>query len=96
MPGDRLRRILAELGAGGDGLWAARLCAVFPQIGGVTGAGVMLMSGGARAWAAEAFSRLRRYARSRNLRLTDVANRIVGSLDPQAWAPARRSAPPIS
>jgi len=36
---------LAELGAGGDGLSAARLCAVFPQIAGVTGAGVMLMSG---------------------------------------------------
>jgi len=32
MPGDRLRPILAELGAGGDGLSAARLCAVFPQI----------------------------------------------------------------
>jgi hypothetical protein len=45
MPGDRLRRILAELGAGGNGLSAARLCAVFPQITGVTGAGVMLMSG---------------------------------------------------
>ncbi len=45
MPGDRLRRILAELRAGGDGLSAARLCAVFPQIAGVTGAGVMLMSG---------------------------------------------------
>ena len=46
---------------------------------------------------AEAFSRLRRDARSRNLRLTDVAEAaIVGSLDPQAWAPARRSAPPIS
>ena len=45
MPGDRLRRILAELGAGGDGLSAARLCAVFPQIAGVSGAGVMLMSG---------------------------------------------------
>ena len=46
---------------------------------------------------AEAFSRLRRHARSRNLRLTDVAEAaIVGSLDPQAWAPARRSAPPIS
>jgi hypothetical protein len=44
MPGERLRRILAELGAG-DGLSAARLCAVFPQIAGVTGAGVMLMSG---------------------------------------------------
>ena len=46
---------------------------------------------------AEAFSRLRRYARNRNLRLTDVAEAaIVGSLDPQAWAPARRSAPPMS
>src|SRR5690348_7652827 len=45
MPGDRLRRILAELSAGGDGLSAARLCAVFPQMAGVTGAGVMLMSG---------------------------------------------------
>jgi hypothetical protein len=43
---------------------------------------------------AEAFSRLRRYARNRNLCLTDVA--IVGSLDPQAWAPERRSAPPMS
>src|SRR5689334_21210200 len=32
MPGDRLRPILAELGTGGDGLSAARLCAVFPQI----------------------------------------------------------------
>jgi ANTAR domain len=38
---------------------------------------------------AEAFSRLRRYARNRNLRLTDVAEAaIVGSLDPEAWAPA--------
>ena len=48
---------------------------------------------------AEAFSRLRRFARNRNrnLRLTDVAETaIVGSLDPQAWAPARRSAPPMS
>ena len=46
---------------------------------------------------AEAFSRLRRYARNRNLRLTDVAEAaIVGSLDPQAWAPARPSAPPVS
>ena len=45
MPGDRLRRILAELGAGGDGLSAARLCAIFPQLAGVSGAGVMLMSG---------------------------------------------------
>jgi len=46
---------------------------------------------------AEAFSRLRRFARNRNLRLTDVAEAaIVGSLDPQAWAPARPSAPPVS
>jgi GAF domain-containing protein len=46
---------------------------------------------------AEAFSRLRRYARNRNLRLTDVAEAaIVGSLDPQAWAPAGHSAPPMS
>ena len=46
---------------------------------------------------AEAFSRLRHYARNRNLRLTDVAEAaIAGSLDPQAWAPARRSAPPSS
>jgi GAF domain-containing protein len=37
---------------------------------------------------AEAFSRLRRYARNRNLRLTDVAHAaIAGTLDPQAWAP---------
>ena len=45
MPGDRLRRILAELSAGGYGFSAAQLCAVFPRIAGVTGAGVMLMSG---------------------------------------------------
>jgi hypothetical protein len=45
MPGDRLRRILAEL-SDGDGPWPAeRLCAVFPRIAGVEGAGVMLMSG---------------------------------------------------
>ena len=44
---------------------------------------------------AEAFSRLRRYARNRNLRLTEVAEAaIVGTLDPQAWAPAAGSAPP--
>jgi GAF domain/ANTAR domain len=43
---------------------------------------------------AEAFSRLRRYARNRNLRLTDVAEAaIVGSLDPQAW-PRRTVRPP--
>jgi GAF domain-containing protein len=37
---------------------------------------------------AEAFFRLRAYARNRNLRLTDVAQAAVdGILDPQAWAP---------
>ena len=40
---------------------------------------------------AEAFSRLRHYARNRNLRLTEVA--IVGSLDPQAWP--RRAVRPL-
>src|SRR6266487_3921010 len=45
MAGDRLLRILAELGAEGNGWSAARLCAVCPQIVGVTGAGVMLISG---------------------------------------------------
>ena len=36
---------------------------------------------------AEAFSRLRAYARSRNLRLTDVAQAATdGTLDPRAWA----------
>jgi GAF domain-containing protein len=42
---------------------------------------------------AEAFSRLRAYARNRNLRLTYVAQAAVnGTLDPLAWAvpPARR------
>jgi GAF domain-containing protein len=35
----------------------------------------------------EAFSRMRSYARSRNLRLTDVAQAAIdGTLDPQAWA----------
>jgi GAF domain-containing protein len=35
----------------------------------------------------EAFARLRDYARSHNLRLTDVAQAAVdGTLDPQAWA----------
>ena len=35
---------------------------------------------------AEAFSRLRRYARNHNLRLTDVAQSAVdGTLDPSAW-----------
>ena len=42
---------------------------------------------------AEAFSRLRAYARNRNLRLTDVAQAAVdGTLDPQAWAPPARPA----
>jgi GAF domain-containing protein len=41
---------------------------------------------------AEAFSRLRAYARRHNLRLTDVAQAAVdGTLDPLAWAPSRRS-----
>ena len=46
---------------------------------------------------AEAFSRLRRYARNHNLRLTEVAEAaIVGTLDPRAWATASRSASPTS
>jgi GAF domain-containing protein len=41
---------------------------------------------------AEAFSRLRRYARDKNYLLTDVAQAAIdGSLDPAAWAPARTS-----
>jgi GAF domain-containing protein len=37
---------------------------------------------------AEAFARLRAYARSHNLRLTDVAQAATeGTLDPSAWAP---------
>ena len=36
---------------------------------------------------AEAFARLRAYARSSNLRLTDVARAAIdGTLDPRAWA----------
>jgi GAF domain-containing protein len=43
---------------------------------------------------AEAFARLRSYARSRNRRLTDVAEAAVdGTLDPLAWTPPARSAP---
>jgi GAF domain-containing protein len=43
---------------------------------------------------AEAFSRLRTYARNANLRLTDVAQAAIdGTLDPQAWAPPGRAAP---
>ena len=46
---------------------------------------------------AEAFSRLRRYARNHNLRLTEVAEAaIVGTVDPRAWAPAGHSASPSS
>jgi hypothetical protein len=45
MPGDRLHRIVAALSAGGDARSSARLCGVCPGIAGVTGAGVMLMSG---------------------------------------------------
>ena len=46
MADDRLHRILAELSAGGGDAWSsARLCAVCPGIAGVSGAGVMLMSG---------------------------------------------------
>ncbi len=40
---------------------------------------------------AEAFARLRAYARSHNRRLTDVAEAAIdGTLDPQAWAPSSR------
>jgi GAF domain-containing protein len=43
---------------------------------------------------AEAFSRLRTYARNHNRRLTDVAQAAVdGTLDPQAWAPPGRAGP---
>jgi len=43
---------------------------------------------------AQAFSRLRAYARSRNLRLTDVAQAAIdGTLDPAAWARPARPAP---
>ena len=45
MPGERLRRILAELSDGESTWQAARLCAVGPQFTGVNGVGVMLMSG---------------------------------------------------
>jgi GAF domain len=45
MPGDRLRRVLAMLAAGGDGWSSVRLCGACPQILGVSGAAVMLMSG---------------------------------------------------
>jgi GAF domain-containing protein len=43
---------------------------------------------------AEAFARLRAYARSRNHRLTDVARAVIdGTLDPRAWAPPRPASP---
>src|SRR6266516_2705056 len=45
MAGDRLRRVLAALSAGGDGCSSARLCQACPGIVDVSGAGVMLMSG---------------------------------------------------
>ena len=44
---------------------------------------------------AEAFSRLRAYARNHNLRLTDVAQAAIdGTLDPLAWAPPPRPGSP--
>jgi GAF domain-containing protein len=43
---------------------------------------------------AQAFSRLRAYARNSNRRLTDVARAAIdGTLDPAAWAPPARPAP---
>ena len=45
MPGDRLHRVMAALSAGGDGWSSGQLCEVCPGIVGVSGAGVMLMSG---------------------------------------------------
>jgi len=46
MPGDRRARIQAALAAGGDvGRSSARLCEVCAEVVGVSGAGVMLMSG---------------------------------------------------
>ncbi len=43
---------------------------------------------------AEAFGRLRRYARANNLLLTDVAQAaIAGTLDPSAWGPRAPSNP---
>jgi hypothetical protein len=38
MAGDRLRRVLAVLAAGGDGWSSVRLCGACPQIVGVSGA----------------------------------------------------------
>jgi hypothetical protein len=45
MAEDRLYRILEVMAGGGDGWSSARLCAACPAIMGVSGAGVMLMSG---------------------------------------------------
>lgn len=45
MAGDRLHRILGAVFIGEDGWSSARLCGACPGIVGVTGAGVMLMSG---------------------------------------------------
>lgn len=46
MTGDRLSRILAELSAADDGSWSsARLCEVTRDVVGLSGAGVMIMSG---------------------------------------------------
>jgi GAF domain-containing protein len=43
---------------------------------------------------AEAFARLRAYARTRNHRLTDVARAAIdGTLEPRAWAPPRPASP---
>ena len=43
---------------------------------------------------AEAFARLRSYARDHNRRLTDVAQAAIdATLDPQAWAPPGRTVP---
>jgi len=44
---------------------------------------------------AEAFSRMRAFARNSNLRLTDVARAAVdGTLDPRAWGPSPRPSRP--
>ena len=45
MASDRLRRIVAALSTDGDPWSCARLCEVCPRLTGVSGAGVMLMSG---------------------------------------------------
>lgn len=46
VPGDRLSRIREQLLAGGDGSWSsARLCEVTRDVAGMSGAGIMLMSG---------------------------------------------------